>query len=102
MLQVVHDDYREIDHSTGATIGREAAVASLERLLHSQDPFLEFKPIATLGSSLSLAVRRTGASGLAGNRYDVGVYEHVMLHLWQVHEGGQVRHSEVFQAVSAG
>ena len=70
-----------IDHPTGSTYGPDASVASIERLLRSRDPYFEMKPLATLGESLVLTRRRSGASGAVSKNYDVGAYENQVLHM---------------------
>jgi len=90
------DTFLEIDHPTGSEYGPDAAVASTQRLFRSRDPFYRMQPMATLGQSLVLARRRAGASGAAGERYDVGAYETEVIQLCKVDEHGRLSRSEVF------
>ncbi|MBI3781909.1 MAG: nuclear transport factor 2 family protein [Deltaproteobacteria bacterium] len=96
IASVFHKDHREIDHPTGSSYGRGAAVASLQRLFRSRHPHYEVEPLATLGESLLLVRRRSGAAGTASARYDVGAYENEAIQLFEVDERTQAKLSEVF------
>ncbi|HVN84362.1 MAG TPA: nuclear transport factor 2 family protein [Candidatus Binatia bacterium] len=91
-----HEQHREIDHPTGSTYGRDAAIASVQRLFRSRDPHYEVEPIATLGERLLLFRRRTRASGDTRGRYDVGPYENEAFQLFEVDASGLCRNAEVF------
>ncbi len=96
------DDYAEIHHPTGATFDADASVASGERLFRSRDPFLEVTPVATLGSSLALVRRRSGAHGSAGERYDVGAYDNDVFDVFETDGQGRLRRAEVFATERLG
>jgi hypothetical protein len=64
--------HQEIDHPTGSTYGRDAGIASLQRLFRSRDPYYHVEPLGTLGELLLLVRRRSGASGATRGNYDVG------------------------------
>ncbi len=91
-----HENHQEIDHPTGSTYGRDACIASLQRLFRSRDPHYEVEPLATLGEFLVLVRRRAGASGATSSRYDVGAYENEAVQLFEVDERGLCWRSEVF------
>ncbi|HVN86363.1 MAG TPA: adenylate/guanylate cyclase domain-containing protein, partial [Candidatus Binatia bacterium] len=91
-----HEQYREIDHPTGSTYGRDAAIASVQRLFRSRGPHFEVEPIATLGERLVLSRRRTRASGDTRGRYDVGPYENEAIELSEVDASGVCCRAEIF------
>ena len=99
---VFHEDHQEIDHPTGSSYGREAAIASLQRLFRSHDPHYQAEPLATLGEFLLLVRRRSGAAGAASPRYDVGAYENEAIQLFEVDASGLCRRAEVFAADQFG
>ncbi len=88
--------FEEIDHPTGATLGAGDALASLERLMRDRDPHFALEPLATLGESLCLCLRRVGSSGTHGGRFDVGEYASEAAHLIEADERGVWRRAEVF------
>jgi class 3 adenylate cyclase len=92
----IHPGYREIDHTTGSEITRDAAITSVERLFRSRDPRYALEPLATLGERLVLLRRRTGSSGETRGRYDVGAYENEAIQLFEFDPGGLCCGSEVF------
>jgi class 3 adenylate cyclase/tetratricopeptide (TPR) repeat protein len=102
IVAVFHEDHQEIDHPTGSSYGREAAVASLRRLFRSHDPHYQAEPLATLGEFLLLVRRRSGAAGTTSARYDVGTYENVAIQLFEVDASGLCRRAEVFAADQLG
>ncbi len=102
MAAVVHDEYHELDHSTGSEWGGDAALASIERLLRSRDPRFENEALATLGERLGLIRRRTGSSGGTRGKWDVGPWEHEAVTVVEVAEDGRVRSREVFRADRVG
>ncbi len=91
-----HEDLEEIDHPTGSTYGRDACIASVQRLFRSRDPHYEYEPLATLGEFLLLIRRFTGAGGASSGRYDVGEYENEAIQLVETDEHGLIWRSEVF------
>jgi hypothetical protein len=97
-----HEEFQEIDHPTGSDYGRDAAVASLQRLFRSRDAYYEVEPLATLGERLLLVRRRTGASGDTRGRYDVGPYENEAIEVTEVDEHGLSFRQEVFAADRLG
>jgi class 3 adenylate cyclase len=92
------DDHEQIDHPSGATLDAEESVESFERLCRSRDPYYQIEPIASLGPSLALAHRRSGAVGASGRRYDVGPYEHDAFQLAEMDDRGRLSRSEAFAA----
>ena len=102
MAALVHDDYHEIDHSTGSEWGGAAALASIERLLRSRDPRFESETLATLGERLGLIWRRTRSSGDTRGKWDVGPYDQEAVQVVEVAEDGRVRWREVFRADRLG
>ena len=92
------EDHQEIDHPTGSTYGRDACIASLQRLFRSRDPRYEVEPLATVGEFLLLVRRRSSASGAASGPYDVGAYENEAIQLFEVDESGLCCRAEVFAA----
>ena len=92
------EDHQEIDHPTGSTYGRDACIASLQRLFRSRDPLYEVGPLATVGEFLLLVRRRSSASGAASGPYDVGAYENEAIQLFEVDESGLCCRAEVFAA----
>jgi class 3 adenylate cyclase len=98
LTALFNDAFEEIDHPTGATYGRDAAIASITRLMRSRDVRYRTEPLATLGPRLMLGRRRIHASGTKGQRFDVGEYENEALSVHEVDgEGRHLRH-EVFAA----
>ena len=96
------EDHQEIDHPTGSTYGRDACIASLQRLFRSRDPRYEVEPLATVGKFLLLVRRRSSASGAASGPYDVGAYENEAIQLFEVDESGLCARAEVFAADRLG
>jgi class 3 adenylate cyclase/tetratricopeptide (TPR) repeat protein len=92
------EGYQEIDHPTGSAFGRDAMLSSLCSLLRSEDPCFDLDPLASLGASLALVRRRSGARGTHGGRYDVGAYETEAIHVIEVDENGRFMCMEVFAA----
>ncbi len=99
---VFAESHQEIDHPTGSTYGRDACMASIQRLFRSRDSHYEVEPLATLGESLLLIRRRYHAAGAASGRYDVGAYENEGIQLFEVNEVGLCRHAEVFASNRLG
>ena len=102
LAALVHDEYREVDHSTGSEWGRDAALRSIERLLRSRDPRYYLEELATLGERHGLNRRRTSASGDTRGRWDVGPYEHEAIQVVEVAEDGRLRSQETFAADRLG
>jgi len=96
------DPFEEIDHPTGSTYGRDGALASVHRLLHSHGPWLEHEALASLGESLVLFRRRVGARGASSARYDVGAWDREEIGLAEVNEAGRLCRSEIFAADHLG
>ena len=95
--------YREIDHPTGSTYGRDAAIAShpapaSDRAIRTT----RLEPLATLGERLLLSRRRTRASGDTRGRYDVGPYENEAIQLVRGRRARPLRRAEVFAADRLG
>jgi len=95
---VFGESYVEIDHPTGSTYGSAAAVASVQRLFRSRDAYYVVEPLATLGESLLLVRRRTGAGAAESGRYDVGAYASEAIQLFEADECCLCARSEVFSA----
>ena len=102
LAALVRDEYRELDHSTGSEWGRDAALASIDRLLRSRDPRYDLEELATLGERLGLNRRRTRASGDTRGKWDVGPYEHEAIQVFEVAEDGRWRSNEAFAADRLG
>jgi hypothetical protein len=96
------EEFQEIDHPTGSDYGRDAAVASLQRLFRSRDAHYEVEPLATLGERLLLVRRRTGTSGDTRGRYDVGPYDNEAIEVTEVDEYGLSFRQEVLAADRLG
>src|SRR5206468_9662234 len=64
-----------VDHTTGATYGRQGSLTTWRTLLSARDPTWRQEPLATLGDSLALFRLWMSASGFAGASFDVGAYE---------------------------
>ena len=94
--------HQEIDHPTGSTYGRDACIASLQRLFRSRQPHYEVERLATLGELLLLVRRRSSASGAASGNYDVGAYENEAIQLFEVNEAGLCCRAEVCAADRLG
>ncbi|MBI1818289.1 MAG: nuclear transport factor 2 family protein [Deltaproteobacteria bacterium] len=98
----MHEEWREIDHPTGSDYGRDAGIASLQRLFRSRASYYKVESLATLGERLLLTRRRTGASGDTRGRYDVGPYESEAIEVTEVDAHGLVCRQEVFAADNLG
>ena len=90
------DAFSETDHTTGASYGRDGALASIHRLLRSPDPGFRHEALATLGPSLGLVRGLISASGTGGGRFDVAAYEIEEIKVTEVDAQGQLRSAEVF------
>jgi class 3 adenylate cyclase/tetratricopeptide (TPR) repeat protein len=91
-----NDAFAETDHTTGASYGRDGALASIHRLLRSPDPGFRHEALATLGPSLGLVRGLISASGTGGGRFDVAAYEIEEIKVTEVDAQGQLRSAEVF------
>src|SRR5207247_9883350 len=85
-----------VDHTTGATYGREGSLTTWRTLLSARDPTWRQEPLATLGDSLALFRLWMSASGFAGARFDVGAYEREGIALIEVDAQGRRARTEVF------
>jgi len=92
------ESYAEIDHPTGVSYGRDANVASLERLMRSHLASCQLEPLATLGDALVLSRRRVSASATRGGRFDVGAYEQEAYTVAELDDRGRWCRHEVFGA----
>src|SRR5262249_56202577 len=90
------DEVKVVDHTTGATYGRQGLLASYRSLMGARDPKCHGEPLATLGDSLALSRLSLSASGLVGRTFDVGPYEKDDLHLIEVDAQGRRRWVEIF------
>jgi class 3 adenylate cyclase len=99
---IARDDYEEVDHTVGSRWGVDGATASMRRLFRSRDPSYRVEPLATLGPSLLLTRRLSGASGAASGHYDVGAYENEVISLLETDAAGMLRRQEVFAVHALG
>jgi len=91
------DDFEEIYHPTGSSYGVDETLAGVRDLLETRHPSTSADPLATLGPSLMLTRRRSGAHGVAQENYDVGEFDIEQIQLLEVDEGSLLRRrSEVF------
>jgi class 3 adenylate cyclase/ketosteroid isomerase-like protein len=88
--------YEQIEHSTASRFARDEVLNSLENLLRSDAPYFEMRVLVTLGPSLCLALRRSGADGADAERYDVGAYETEAFHVIETDGDGLLKRSEFF------
>src|SRR5262249_1991121 len=95
-LAMYADESETVDHTTGATSGRQGLLGSLRALLKAENSTLVREMLATLGNSLALWRNQMSASGLAGGTFDVGPYEREELVLCYVDAQGRHRRSEIF------
>src|SRR5205823_1745710 len=87
-----------VDHTTGATYGRQGSLTTWRTLLSARDPTWRQEPLATLGDSLALFRLWMSASGFAGATFDVGAYEREGIALLEVDAQGRRARTEVFAA----
>src|SRR5262249_1973915 len=85
---VYADDVEYLDHTTGATWGRDGALRSLRSLLSAEAPTSRHEPLATLGDTLALWRVSWSASGLAQGKFDVGAYPAEVIDLGEVDAQG--------------
>jgi ketosteroid isomerase-like protein/tetratricopeptide (TPR) repeat protein len=90
------EDFEEVDHTLGSRYGLDETMASMRGLLRSRDPRYHVEPLATLGPTLLLARRHSGASGATSQRYDVGPYENEVIQILEVDDQSLLARSEVF------
>src|SRR5262249_39313018 len=84
-----------LDHTTGTTGDRGGGLRSFRYLLRAEEPRCRHEPLVTLGDSLALFRQWVSASGVAGEKFDVGAYEIEMVNLTEVDEQGRWR-TEIF------
>ena len=89
-------DFAEIDHPTGSSYGLDGVRDGLRRLLRAQDPHMAHEALVTLGDSLLLARRSTGARATAGGRFDVGAWAREELVVTQVDANELLVANEIF------
>jgi ketosteroid isomerase-like protein/tetratricopeptide (TPR) repeat protein len=94
----IHPNCRVTDHPTGSSYGVDGAIASMQRLFRSRDPFYQIETLATLGRTLVLSRRRLGSSGDIRGSYDVGAYESEALDVSEVDEDGRTTAIDIFAA----
>ncbi len=92
----LHDDLVEIDHSTGASMGPDDLISSLQLLFYGDQPSYQFEPLATLGPHLLLGLRHIRSSGAKGKHFDVGEYAHTSVTLTESDDESRMRYAEVF------
>src|SRR5262249_59464649 len=68
---------------------------SFRYLLRAEEPKCRHEPLVTLGDSLALFRQWVSASGVAGEKFDVGAYEIEIINLTEVDAQGRWR-TEVF------
>jgi class 3 adenylate cyclase len=86
-----------VNHSTGATYGRDGILTTFEGALASSRDFAwRLRPLASLGEALALLRASVAASGFTGDRFDVGAFERQNICLNEVDANGRCRRSEVF------
>ena len=93
---LLRDDYRCVERGVGTDMSADKTVESFQYAFRSVDPYWENEMLASLGETLCLSRRRTGARRTAGKRFDVADYESVGYQLNEVDEQGLLRYSEVF------
>ncbi len=92
---LLSESCEEVDHTTGATLDREAMLVSWRTLLAARDPIHRCVPLATLGDSLALSRTFASASGFSGRTFDVGAYELEQLYVTEADPQG-IRWTEIF------
>jgi hypothetical protein len=85
-----------IEHTTGATYGREGSLRGWRAMLNADDLTFRHEPIATLGDALALCHHSLSATGVASGALDVGAYESERVLLSEVDAQGRRRWLEMF------
>jgi class 3 adenylate cyclase/ketosteroid isomerase-like protein len=93
---ILADEMETIDHTTGATFGRQGSLIGWQGLLRAQDGRCQHEPLATLGDSLALCRQWLAGSGRAGKTFDVGAFEIEAIILIEVDAQGRRRGIEIF------
>src|SRR5262249_4917313 len=98
----VADRSEVVDHTTGATYGRQGLLAGLLPLAKAQDATLRIEGLATLGESLALGRQWVWASGARGRTWDIGPLESESVQLIEVDGEGRRARSAIFAANRLG
>jgi class 3 adenylate cyclase/tetratricopeptide (TPR) repeat protein len=96
------DDFEALDHSTGASYGRDGAVATGRMASANRDLVFRQDPLATLGERLALLRNVVSSSGVMRGDMDVGAFETVSLVVAEVEEYGRRRRNEWFRPERLG
>jgi class 3 adenylate cyclase/ketosteroid isomerase-like protein len=97
IADVFSESMETVNHSTGATYGRDGIRTSFEGALASSRDFAwRPEPLASLGEDLALLRASVSASGFSGDHFDVGAFERQDICLNEVDANGRCRRSEVF------
>jgi tetratricopeptide (TPR) repeat protein len=87
---------KDVDHSTGAIYEAQAMLPTWLSLLRAPDGTNRSEPLATLGDSLALSRQCASASGVAGEKFDVGAYQVEHILLFEVDAQGQHHRGDIF------
>ncbi len=106
---IAEDFEQAVDHTTGATFGRDGALLSFRSTIRSEGGACRYEPLATLGDGLALSRFFRSASGtrwrpqgLTGKSIDVGAFETDVLHLLEGDARGRLRRCEIFPRARLG
>jgi len=96
-LTLVADDYVGVHHATGLTYDRNGACARLRDVLSSENLVIAHDAVATLADTLALFRWSLSSSGVAGDNFDIGPWEHESIDLIEVDGHGRRRRFEQFE-----
>jgi class 3 adenylate cyclase/ketosteroid isomerase-like protein len=96
------DDFESVEHQTGAAMGREEALGSLQAMLRSSSPSLRYEPLAALGDSLGLVRRWWSSEATRGKHFDVAASETEEIAVYEVDPGGCFRRGDIYSPEHLG
>jgi len=96
------DDFAMVDHATGAVLGRDAVVATMQVLFNCPNPHYSSVLWASLGGVLALGHTVLSASGLPTGDLDVGAFEREEIFISEADGRGQLRRAELFAVDHVG
>jgi hypothetical protein len=92
----VADRSEVVDHTTGATYGRQGLLAGLYPQVTAQNVTTRIEGLATLGDSLALGRQWVWASGARGRTWDIGPLESESVQLIEIDGEGRRARTEMF------